>query len=170
MWQKQTGFHLWLHPGLKWFCACVWIARPVVKLVLTLQKQIPLNHLSGQEYTHLLCSLSSRVRLKKETHTGPEAYSCLFRQEIPGLLPRMWFSKGWACRLWVDQLWVDHHFLWWKLRPGIALLHGERGRFQVAGADPCKTEHLKLCCAQEWPQDLIKIQGQNLSGWDLAFC
>ena len=119
------------------------------------------NHLSGQEYTHLLHGLTSRVRLKKETHTGPEAYSCLFRQEIPGSwLPRMWFSKGGACRLWVDQ----------PCGPGIASLHGERGRFQVAGADPCKAEHLKLWCAQEWPQDLIKIHDQNLSGWDLAFC
>lgn len=137
---KVKGFYWWLHPGLKRFHACAWTPRPHVKLWFSsYRNKYPLTISLVKGYKHLLHSQSSRVRPEKETHTGPEAYLCLLRQEIPGSwFPRMWFRKGGGA---VQPLGRPATWTWDCLTPW-------RGRrFQVAGAEPSKAGHLKRLCA-----------------------
>lgn len=54
--------------------SCLYVdSRPNVKLVLTLQKQICLNHLSGQGLSPFIVRSVLQIRPRKEAHTGPEA-------------------------------------------------------------------------------------------------
>ena len=71
--------------------SCLYVdSRPNVKLVLTLQKQICLNHLSGQGLSPFIVRSVLQIRPRKEAHTGPEAHFCLLGQEILG----SWFPRS----------------------------------------------------------------------------
>lgn len=80
--------------------------------VLALQKQMPLNHLSGQgiHFTINPCG-----QTQDRGHIGPEAYLCLWEFQGRGFLGCILEEEG--CRFQLDK----------PLSPGIASLHSKEG-------------------------------------------
>lgn len=75
-------------------CLCV-DSQTKCKTSPHLQREIHLNHFTGQRVYTLIVQSTLQVRPRKEVHTGPETYLCLSREEIPGSqFPRMWSRKG----------------------------------------------------------------------------